>query len=356
MNSNGKTKILIVDDSAIIRKLLTTILSSEPSFEVIGAAPDPYVARDMIARQRPDVMTLDIEMPRMDGIAFLEKVMAHKPIRTIIISSLSKAGSEIAMRAFAAGAVDVIEKPSIDVKSVMQDNGATIIQKVKNVAKANVGQLQKNFKFKPTLQSNSQNAALEKTTHQILAVASSTGGTETLKQIFTRLPADIPGTVIVQHMPPGFTKTYAESLDKICPFKVKEAEENDTILPGQVLIAPGNYHIRLKRIGGFYKVRLSQEEHLHGVRPAADYLMESVAKEVGGNAIGLIVTGMGRDGAKGLLHMKEAGSFNIAQDEKSCVVFGMPKEAIQLGAIDKIVNLDNIANELIKQFQVRAVG
>tara|TARA_B100000749_G_scaffold280771_1_gene278532 strand:- start:14355 stop:15422 length:1068 start_codon:yes stop_codon:yes gene_type:complete len=351
-----KTKILIVDDSAIIRKLLRTIFEKEPTFEVIGAAPDPYIARDMIARETPDVMTLDIEMPKMDGIAFLEKIMAHHPIRTVIISSLSKAGSEIAMRAFEVGAVDVIEKPSIDVNTVMMDNGRTIIEKVKQVAKANVSQIQPKRTYRSIAKTNISSGALEKTTHQILAVASSTGGTETLKEIFTKLPADIPGTVIVQHMPPGFTKTYAESLNKICPFNVKEAEENDTILPGHVYLAPGNFHMRIKRVGGFYKIRLSQEPHIHGVRPAADLLMESVAKEVGANAIGLIVTGMGKDGAQGLLKMKEAGSFNIAQDEKTCVVYGMPREAFEVGAIHTVASLGNIPNELIKQFKARAVS
>ena len=350
----NKTKVLIVDDSAIIRKILRTIISSDPTMEVIGAAPDPYVARDMILQQKPDVMTLDIEMPRMDGIAFLEKIMQHQPIPTIIISSLSKKGSEMALRAFEAGAIDVIEKPSLDVKSVMADNGRTILNHIKQVARVKVFPL-KNIKPSNSV-SRLGSSALGQTTHQVIAIASSTGGTETLKSVLSPLPADIPGMMIVQHMPPKFTRTYADSLNAVCAFNVKEAEEGDTVLPGQALIAPGNFHMTMYRSGGFYKIRLNQEPPLHGVRPAADLLMHSVAKYAGSNSIGVVLTGMGRDGAQGLLAMKKAGSFNIAQDEKTCVVFGMPREAIEAGAIDAVLPMEQIAPELHKAIKNRAVA
>lgn len=354
---SNKIKVLIVDDSSVIRSFLTKILSSDPEIEVVGTAPDPYIARDKLVALKPDVMTLDIEMPRMDGITFLSKVMQHMPVPTIIFSSLSPRNSAMALKAIEAGAVEVMAKPAIDVAENLNQMADELLNKVKVVAKAKIHH---KTKLGSTLTARpkvvGQPTALQKTTHQVLAIASSTGGTEALKAVLPYLPEDLPGTVIVQHMPPVFTKTYAESLQNICSFEVKEAQHGDRVLPGRVLIAPGNYHMELARSGAQYYVRLHQEAMVHGVRPAADYLMRSVAKFAGANAIGLVLTGMGKDGAEGLLAMKNAGSYNVAQDEDSCVVFGMPKAAIELSAIHKILALDKIAEDLRKQFSSRAVA
>ena len=362
--ASKKIRVLIVDDSSIIRTLLTRLLSTDPEIEVIGTAPDPYVAREKLIALRPDVMTLDVEMPRMDGISFLEKVMEHFPVRTVIISSLSTLGSETALRALAAGAIDVMAKPAIDVSRSLEAMSAEVVARIKAVARArlpNAGSAQKPVPIKATAGVPGQTAAssapvkrsLARTTHQVLAIASSTGGTEALKRILPRLPADIPGTVIVQHMPPVFTKTYADHLNTLCQCEVREAVDGDRVLPGQVLIAPGGFHMELDRSGAYYYVRLHQQPPLHGVRPAADYLLKSVAKFVGANAVGVILTGMGKDGAEGLLAMKQAGSFNIAQDEQSCVVYGMPKVAVELGAIHEVLPLDSIAETLLDQFKRR---
>lgn len=302
-------------------------------------------------------MTLDIEMPRMDGLTFLEAVMKHFPVRTLVISSLSTANSETALRALEIGAVDVMAKPAIDVSKSIEGLRNELIAAVKNVARARLPSIA--TKIASTQVKHlvtTRPRALAQTTHQILAIASSTGGTEALKRVLPRLPADIPGTVIVQHMPPVFTKTFADALNKICPFEVREAADGDRVLPGLALLAPGNFHMEIIRSGGFYSVRLHQQPTVHGVRPAADYLMSSVAKYAGRNAIGLVLTGMGKDGAKGLLEMRQAGSFNIAQDEASCVVFGMPREAIAQGGVDKVLPLDAIADELCRQFEGRAVA
>jgi two-component system chemotaxis response regulator CheB len=345
-----KIRVLIVDDSSIIRTLLTKILSSDNDIEVVGTAPDPFIARDKIVSLKPDVMTLDIEMPKMDGVTFLGKVMQHFPIRTIVISSLSVAGSESALKALEAGAVDVVAKPAIDVTKSLEDLGAEIIQRVKMAARAKL--IKKVVLQKPKVLTST--SALARTTHQILAIASSTGGTEALKVLLPSLPSDLPGTVIVQHMPPVFTKAYAQHLQQICPFEVKEAEQGDRVIPGRVLLAPGNYQMELNRSGAQYFVELNQKPALHGVRPAADLLMNSVAKFAGSNAIGVVLTGMGKDGAEGLLKMKQAGSFNIAQNEDTCVVFGMPKVAIELKAIDLVCDLDEIAGHVIERIKVTA--
>ncbi|OQW49164.1 MAG: chemotaxis response regulator protein-glutamate methylesterase [Proteobacteria bacterium SG_bin7] len=353
---NQKIRVLVVDDSSIIRTLLTKFLSSDPEIEVVGSAPDPYVAREMLTKLKPDVMTLDVEMPKMDGVTFLEKVMQHLPTRTLIISSLSTQGSATTLRAFEVGAIDVMAKPAIDVTRSMEAVRYEIITRVKVVAKSNLPEkrtLSPIVRARPT---DVKATALAKTTHSVLAIASSTGGTEALKRVLPLLPPDIPGTVIVQHLPPVFTKTYADNLQKLCQFEVKEAQDGDKVFPGRALIAPGNFHMELSRSGAYYFVKLHQEPALHGVRPAADYLMKSVSKYAGANAIGVVLTGMGKDGAEGLLAMKEAGSYNIAQNEQSCVVFGMPKVAIDVGAVHEILPLDRIAAEIIKRCQMLAVA
>jgi two-component system chemotaxis response regulator CheB len=347
-----KIRVLIVDDSAVIRKLLEKIFSSASDMEVVGTASDPYIARDKLVALKPDVMTLDVEMPRMDGISFLEKVMQHFPTRTIIFSSLAKTGSETYLRALEAGAIEIMEKPSIDVSQSLEALSKTILEKVRDVSKARLNAIAKVAtpgtpvqKIKPT--------SLARTTHQLLAVASSTGGTEALKVFLSGMPADIPGTLVVQHMPPGFTKSFADNLDKMFPFEVKEAAEGDQVVPGRVLIAPGNYHMEITRSGAFYYVKLHQGPALHSVRPAADYLMKSVAKFVGANAMGVVLTGMGKDGAEGLLEMKNAGAYTVAQNEETCVVYGMPGAAVALGAADKILPLDKIAGDLLHQLNKR---
>lgn len=345
---NPKIRVLIVDDSSVIRMLMTRILSSDPEIEVVGTASDPYVAREKLVELKPDVMTLDIEMPRMDGVTFLGKVMEHFPVPTIVISSLSARGSEMALKAMEAGAVDVMEKPSIDVSSSLMQAGAEIILRVKAVARANLRAPVRRLVSAPSVTS------LARTTHQILAIASSTGGTEALKEVLPLFPSDIPGTVIVQHMPPVFTKAFAEGLQRMCAFEIKEAKDGDRVIPGRALLAPGNFHMELDRSGAYYYVRLHQQPLLHGVRPAADFLFRSIAAKVGANAIGAILTGMGKDGAEGLLAMKNAGSFNLAQDEKTCVVYGMPKAAIDCGAIHKVVPLENMAHAIIEQLKKKA--
>lgn len=348
----SKIKVLIVDDSAVIRKLLSKIISSCPDMELVGAAPDPFVARELLIEHRPDVMTLDVEMPKMDGLSFLERLMQFMPIRTLIISSLAKEGSETALRALELGAIDVLEKPSLDVTRSLESMTESIASKIRMASRARIQKIIPSSK--PVVSKLSASVAMAKTTHQILAIASSTGGTEALKVVLGGLPADLPGTVIVQHMPAGFTKTYANSLNSKFAFEVKEAEEGDKVLPGRVLVAPGNFHMEMVRNGAFYHVKLHQQPLMHGVRPAADYLMKSVAKYAGANAIGVVLTGMGKDGAEGLLEMKKAGAFTISQSEKTCVVYGMPHAAEQIGAVDKVIDLDKISSELCTQFQRRA--
>lgn len=348
----AKIRVLIVDDSAVIRKLLEKIFSSCADIEVVGTASDPYIARDKLVQLKPDVMTLDVEMPRMDGISFLEKVMQHFPTRTIIFSSLAKSGSETYFRALEAGAIEIMEKPSIDVSQSLETLSKDIIEKVREVSKARVNAIAK--VAAPTGPvTKVARTSLARTTHQMIAVASSTGGTEALKVFLSGMPADIPGTVVVQHMPPGFTKSFADNLNKMFPFEVKEAEEGDQVVPGRVLIAPGNFHMEITRSGAYYYVKLHQGPALHSVRPAADYLMKSVAKFAGKNALGVVLTGMGKDGAEGLLEMKNAGAYTVAQNEETCVVYGMPAAAVALGAADKVLALDRIAGELLKQLNVR---
>jgi len=347
----SKIRVLIVDDSAVIRRLLEKFLSSSPDIEVVGTAADPYIARDKLVELKPDVMTLDVEMPRMDGISFLEKVMQHMPTRTIIFSSLAKTGSETYFRALEAGAIEILEKPSIDVSQSMDTLAADIIEKVKVVARARISPVKK--VVTSASMASGPATALARTTHQLIAVASSTGGTEALKVFLSGMPANIPGTLVVQHMPPGFTKSFADNLNKMFPFEVKEAQEGDKVVPGRVLIAPGNFHMELYRNGAYYHVKLHQEAPLHSVRPAADYMMKSVAKYVGKNACGVVLTGMGKDGAEGLLEMRKAGAYCVAQNEETCVVYGMPQAAYNIGATDKVLPLDRIAGDLLMKIQAK---
>lgn len=349
MNSTKKIRVLIVDDSATMRKILSYALSSDPRIEVVGTAPDPLFARELLLKLKPDVMTLDIEMPKMDGLTFLEKVMSFIPTRTLIFSSIAQAQSATAIRALELGAIDVLEKPSIDISKNMEALTALIVDKVLLVSQARLIAPIPSSAHKPV-------TALHRTTHKIIAIASSTGGTEALKVFLAQMPPDLPGTVISQHMPAGFTKSFADALNAKYPFEVKEAQNGDRVLPGRVLIAPGNFHMEIERSGGYYIIKLHQEPLLHGVRPAADYMMKSVATFAGKNAIGIVLTGMGKDGAQGLLEMKKAGALTFAQSEKTCVVFGMPGAAVNLNAVDHLLDLDQIAPHVLQFLQGSGVA
>jgi two-component system chemotaxis response regulator CheB len=342
-------RVLVVDDSAVVRKVFTDELSRERGIQVIGTAPDPYIARDKIVKLKPDVVTLDIEMPRMDGLTFLKKLMKHYPLPVIIVSSLTPKGGKMAMEALSSGALDVISKPSAAYS--VGDMSVQLADKIRAVARVNVkGRLNSDNKSVP-VEPAASTRALSFTTNKIIAIGASTGGTEAIKTVLMGMPPNSPGIVIVQHMPANFTTAFAQRLDSLSQITVKEAADGDSVLNGQALIAPGNFHMLLKRSGARYYVQVKNGPMVHHQRPAADVLFRSVANYAGANAIGIILTGMGADGAAGLLEMKEAGARTIAQDEQSCVVFGMPKEAIRLGAAEKVVNLGYVANTALEMIE-----
>jgi two-component system chemotaxis response regulator CheB len=339
----NKIKVLIVDDSAVVRKIFSEELSRYPDIQVIGAAPDPYVARDKIVHLKPDVVTLDIEMPRMDGLTFLKKLMKYHPLPTIIVSSLTPQGGKLTLEAMDIGAVDVIAKPGAAYS--VGDMSAQLAEKIRAASRARiVSRTEKNA----DTGSAEPLRALAQTSNKVIAIGASTGGTEALKVVLTKMPPNSPGIVIVQHMPANFTTAFAARLNDLCRITVQEARDNDSVTPGTALLAPGNYHMILRRSGARYYVEVKTGPMVHHQRPAVDVLFKSTAQYAGANAIGVILTGMGADGAEGLLAMKNAGGGTIAQDENSCVVFGMPKEAIKLGAADKVAPLDKIASEIIK--------
>jgi len=339
----GKIKVLIVDDSAIVRKIFSEELSRYPDIEVVGTAPDPFVARDKIVSLKPDVITLDIEMPRMDGLTFLKKLMKYYPLPAVVVSSLTPRGGKLTLEALEIGAVDVLAKPGASY--TVGDMSAQLVEKVRAASRVKVGKRETEAfdKNKPEPM-----RALAQTSNKVVAVGASTGGTEALKVLLTQMPPNSPGMVIVQHMPANFTTAFAERLNNLCRLTVKEAKDNDSVTPGVALIAPGNYHMLLRRSGARYYVEIKSGPMVHHQRPAVDVLFKSTAKYAGANSIGVILTGMGADGAAGLLEMKNLGASTIAQDEKTCVVFGMPKEAIKLGAVDKVLPMDQIAMEIIR--------
>lgn len=345
-----KIKVLIVDDSAIVRKIFTEVLSREPDLEVVGTAPDPYVARDKIVHTRPDVITLDVEMPRMDGLTFLKKLMHYHPLPVIIVSSLTPKGGTLALQALELGAVEVLAKPGGAFS--VGDLGAELVQKIRIAA--HVRFTPRNSAEEAAVPPPSRLAPLAVTSEKIIAIGASTGGTEAIKEILVRLPQNTPGTVIVQHMPPKFTTSFAERLNQLCAMEVKEAEDGDSVVTGRVLLAPGNFHMLLKRSGARYYVQVKNGPPVHHQRPSVDVLFNSAALSAGPNAIGIILTGMGADGAEGLLAMKDRGAYTIAQDEASCVVFGMPKEAIKKGAVQKILPLSRIPEEIQRALMARA--
>jgi two-component system chemotaxis response regulator CheB len=333
------TRVLIVDDSAIVRRVLTQNLASQPGIQVVGSAPDPYVARDMIVSLQPQVLTVDVEMPRMDGITFLRKLMQYRPMPVIILSSLTPEGGQMAMEALASGALDVMCKPG-EAYSV-GDVCRMLAEQIRSAAHVDVSRL------RPSAGHASTRLSLARTTHKILAIGASTGGVQALTTVLSAFPANAPGTVVVQHMPPRFTASMAERLNNQCAVEVREARDGDHVIPGRVLIAPGGFHMMLRRSGATYAVTLGSGEYVCRQRPSVEVLFQSVARYAGANAVGAILTGMGDDGANGLLEMRRCGAHTLAQDEASCAVFGMPKEAIQRGAAEKVVPLSEIARALI---------
>lgn len=349
------TKVLIVDDSALVRQVLSQILSQDRSLTVIGTAADPYVAWEKMKTLRPDVLTLDVEMPRMDGLAFLEKLMRLHPLPVVMVSSLTEKGCETTLRALELGAIDFVTKPKIDIKDGTNALAREIIAKVKTAATVRVrGRRGVSPLPRPPVAAQApmpERRALVKSTEHVIAVGASTGGTEALRLFLAALPADAPGVVIVQHMPEQFTRAFARRLDSLCRIRVNEARTGDRILPGHALIAPGNFHMEVARSGAHYHVHLNMNALVNHHRPSVDVLFHSCARELGANAIGVIMTGMGGDGAQGLLAMHQAGARTVAQDEASCIVFGMPKEAIAAGAVDDVVALEKISTTVLRRLR-----
>lgn len=348
-------KVLIVDDSAIVRQVLTEVIESDPGLKVIGSAADPYIAAQKIAEEVPDVITLDVEMPRMDGLTFLEKLMSQHPIPVVMCSSLTEQGCATALKAMACGAISIITKPKIGVQQFIEESKITICDTIRAAASVNPrritikGMAEKKLTADVMLpKANPASLAMIKTTEKIVAIGASTGGTEALRVVLRQLPEDCPGIVVVQHMPEKFTEAFANQLDQECRVHVKEAASDDPIKRGQVLIAPGNRHTMIRRSGAFYTVEVKDGPLVSRHRPSVDVMFRSAARYAGANVVGVIMTGMGDDGAKGLLEMREAKAFTMAQDESTCVVFGMPQEAIKLGGAMKIVKLQDIAAEIIK--------
>jgi two-component system chemotaxis response regulator CheB len=333
-----RIRVLVVDDSAVVRNVFESELSKDPAVEVVGTAPDPFVARNLILEREPDVITLDVEMPRMDGITFLRKIMRYRPTPTIVVSSLTTAGGQLAMEALAAGAVDVMCKPGG--AYTVGDMTSELLEKVKAVAFSDV----RHREHPPVAAS----PALSRTTHRVLAIGASTGGTIAIERILAALPPNAPGAVIVQHMPATFTKHFADRLKHQTRLDVREASDGDSVTPGVGLVAPGNHHLLLRRSGARYFVEVKDGPRVNRHRPSVDVTFRSVARVAGPNAIGVLLTGMGSDGAQGLLAMREAGAHTVAQDEASCVVYGMPKVAVDLGAAERVLPLGEIAADVVR--------
>ena len=345
--STPKIKVLCVDDSALIRDLLSEIINSQGDMEVVAVAPDPLVARDLIKQHNPDVLTLDVEMPRMDGLDFLERLMRLRPMPVLMVSSLTQAGSEVTLRALELGALDFISKPQIGIRNGMLDYSELIAEKIREAARS-----------RPRAPRQAPAADAPKaaplrapliSSEKLVIIGASTGGTEAIRAVLEPLPANSPAILIAQHMPGGFTRSFAERLDRLCNIAVKEAEDGERILPGHAYIAPGTAHLKLVRSGANYVARLDDGPPVNRHRPSVDVQFRSAAENAGRNAVGVLLTGMGKDGARGLLEMRQAGAFTFAQDEASCVVFGMPREGIALGGACEVVSLDQMAERILKQ-------
>ncbi|CAD6523219.1 chemotaxis response regulator protein-glutamate methylesterase [Paraburkholderia sabiae] len=351
-----KIKVLCVDDSALIRSLMTEIINSQPDMTVVATAPDPLVARDLIKQHNPDVLTLDVEMPRMDGLDFLEKLMRLRPMPVVMVSSLTERGSEITLRALELGAVDFVTKPKVGIRDGMLDYSEKLADKIRAAARARVRQA---APVQHAAASAAAGAAAHAPSHaplfnnplvsteKLIIVGASTGGTEAIREVLVPLPPDAPAVLIAQHMPPGFTKSFAQRLNGLCRITVKEAEHGERVLPGHAYIAPGHAHLLLARSGANYIAHLSDDPPVNRHRPSVDVLFRSAAQHAGKNAVGVILTGMGRDGAAGLLEMRKAGAYTLAQDEASCIVFGMPREAIAMGAADEIASLSEMSRRVM---------
>jgi two-component system chemotaxis response regulator CheB len=351
-----KIKVMIVDDSAVVRQTMSDILSSDPGIEVVATANDPFQAAARLKEILPDVITLDVEMPRMDGLTFLQKIMSQHPMPVVMCSSLTEMGSDTALRALEYGAVDIVTKPRMGTKQFLEESKVRIIDAVKAAAQARLSPIHRpSMHVPPKLTADAMlakadiaNRAMIQTTEKVVVVGASTGGTEALRIFLEAFPADSPGIVIVQHMPENFTASFANRLNELCHISVKEAANNDTIVRGRALIAPGNHHMLLKRSGARYYVEIKDGPLVSRHRPSVDVLFRSAARYAGKNCVGVILTGMGDDGARGMLEMKEAGAYNIAQDEATSVVYGMPKEALKLGGVDKVMPLQNITREILR--------
>ncbi|KVD78456.1 chemotaxis response regulator protein-glutamate methylesterase [Burkholderia sp. ABCPW 14] len=347
-----KIKVLCVDDSALIRSLMTEIINSQPDMEVCATAPDPLVARELIKQHNPDVLTLDVEMPRMDGLDFLEKLMRLRPMPVVMVSSLTERGSEITLRALELGAVDFVTKPRVGIRDGMLEYSEKLADKVRAASRARVRQNpQPHAAAAAPGHAGAAAAPLINnplvSTEKLIIVGASTGGTEAIREVLTPLPPDAPAVLIAQHMPPGFTRSFAQRLNGLCRISVKEAEHGERVLPGHAYIAPGHAHLLLARSGANYIAHLSDDPPVNRHRPSVDVLFRSAAQHAGKNALGVILTGMGRDGAAGLLEMKKAGAYTFAQDEASCVVFGMPREAIAMGGVDDVAPLSDMSRRIM---------
>ncbi len=337
-----KIKVLSVDDSALMRQIMTEIINRHSDMEMVATAPDPLVARDLIKKFDPDVLTLDVEMPRMDGLDFLEKLMRLRPMPVVMVSSLTSRGSEVTLRALELGAVDFVTKPQLGIREGMLAYSEMIADKIRTAARAKLTARSSAATPPATLKSGPLLSS-----EKLLVIGASTGGTEAIRHVLQPLPLTSPAILITQHMPPGFTRSFAERLNKICQISVKEAEDGERVLPGHAYIAPGDKHMELARSGANYQIRLHDGPPVNRHRPAVDVLFHSVAKFAGRNAVGVILTGMGNDGAAGMLAMNQAGAWTIAQNEASCVVFGMPREAINMGGVSEVVDLSQISQQML---------
>ncbi|WP_307694696.1 protein-glutamate methylesterase/protein-glutamine glutaminase [Variovorax boronicumulans] len=350
MTSKKKIKVLCVDDSALIRSVMSEIINSQSDMTVVGTAADPLVARDLIKVTNPDVLTLDVEMPRMDGLEFLEKLMRLRPMPVVMVSSLTERGSEIALRALELGAIDFVTKPRLGVRDGLLNYTELIAGKIRTAASARLLPARPAATATRPAHEAAPEALLRSpllSTEKLLIIGASTGGTEAIREVLQPLPPDAPAVLIAQHMPAGFTRSFAQRLDGLCRIRVKEAEQGERVLPGHAYIAPGGFHLSLARSGANYVAHLDQEPPVNRHRPSIDVLFDSAAKHAGKNAIGIILTGMGKDGAEGLLRMRRAGAHTLAQDEASCVVFGMPREAVALGAVDEVSPLNEISRRVM---------
>ena len=342
-------RVMVVDDSAVVRKVMTAVLERDPDIKVIGTAPDPLFAIEKMRRDWPDVVTLDIEMPRMDGVTFLGQLMAERPTPVVVCSSLTTEGAETTLQALAAGAVSIITKPNLGVEGFLQSASDDLILAVKSAARANMNAVRRGTQLcRQPLQRIAPTSAMAQTTERIVAVGTSTGGTVALEVLLTELPRVCPGLVIVQHMPERYTASFAARLDGLCEISVQEAKNGQRVLPGQALIAPGGKHMQLVRSGAQYQVEIKDGPLVNRFRPSVDVLFRSVAKFAGKNAMGVIMTGMGDDGARGMKEMHDSGAFTLAQDEASCVVYGMPREAVKHGGVDRSLPLTSLAGAIMK--------